>query len=68
MSRVFSPKKGSYMYMCYLDESGVPENTGTSHFVLLGLAVIAEQWSVLDQTIAACKRPFKLGDVEIHTA
>ncbi len=56
------------MYMCYLDESGVPENTGTSHFVLLGLAIVAEQWSSLEQQITIQKRRFGLQDAEIHTA
>lgn len=56
------------MYMCYLDESGVPEDAGTSHFVLLGLAVIGEQWKALENQITACKNKYGLGDSEIHAA
>ena len=56
------------MYMCYLDESGVQENTGTSHFVLVGLAVVAEQWKSLEQQITQCKQKYDLAEAEIHTA
>jgi hypothetical protein len=56
------------MYMCYLDESGVQENTGTSHFVLLGLAVVAEQWKAIENQITQCKRNYGLADAEIHSA
>ncbi len=54
--------------MCYLDESGVQENTGTSHFVLVGLAILAEHWKQYEIQIAQRKRHFGLEDREIHTA
>lgn len=56
------------MYMCYLDESGVQENAGTSHFVLLGLAVVAEDWKTLENQITQCKQRYGLADAEIHAA
>src|SRR6266446_2388863 len=54
--------------MCYLDESGVQENAGTSHFVLLGLAVVAEDWKALENQIGQCKQRYGVADAEIHTA
>jgi hypothetical protein len=54
--------------MCYLDESGVPESTGTSHFVLVGLAIPAEQWKVFDRQVSVCKDSFGLREAEIHAA
>ena len=56
------------MYICYLDESGVQENTGTPYFVLSGLAIPAEQWKDLERQITACKRNRGLEDAEIHAA
>lgn len=56
------------MYILYLDESGVQElKAGTSHFVLLGLAVRADQWKTLDANLDRIKAPFELDGVEIHT-
>lgn len=55
------------MYILYLDESGVQEvGAGTSHFVLLGIAVRMDQWKTLDSEIERTKRPFDLEGVEIH--
>ena len=55
-------------YMCYLDESGVQENTGTSHFVLVGLAILAEHWKQYENQIAQKKTYYGLENSEIHTA
>jgi hypothetical protein len=55
-------------YMCYLDESGVQENTGTSHFVLVGLAILADHWKRYEVQIAQRKRQSGLEDAEIHSA
>jgi hypothetical protein len=54
--------------MCYLDESGVQENTGTQYFVLSGLAIPDKQWKALEQQVNNCKRRYGLENVEIHTA
>jgi hypothetical protein len=56
------------MHMCYKDESGTPEQGGTSHFVLLGLVLPAEMWKPRDREVRACCKPFNLEDCEIHTA
>lgn len=56
------------MYILYLDESGVQEiGAGTSHFVLLGLAIRADQWKTLDSNLERIKARFDLAGVEIHT-
>lgn len=56
------------MHICYLDESGVIErHAGTSHFVLLGLAIPAETWKQKDAEISAIKLRHRLGTSEIHT-
>ena len=54
--------------MCYLDESGVTENVSTTHFVLVGFAVQAEQWKWMEKAINRCKVPLGLENTEIHTA
>ena len=54
------------MYICYLDESGVPENAGTTHFILLGLAIQAETWREKDDAITQVKREHRLGTAELH--
>lgn len=57
------------MYLCYIDESGVPEIPGnTSHFVLVGLTIEAPDWKVQDQAVEAVKARFGLVGAEIHTA
>ncbi len=59
---------GADVYNCYLDESGVVENAGTSHFVLLGLAIPAETWRSKDAAISDLKLTHRLGTAEIHAA
>jgi len=55
------------MYILYLDESGVQEiGAGTSHFVLLGLAVRMDQWKTLDANIERQKQAYGLANTEIH--
>lgn len=54
------------MYIAYLDESGVPENANTSHFVLLGLAIRAEAWRGKDVSITDLKVRHRLGTAELH--
>lgn len=55
------------MYVLYLDESGVPEiGAGTSHFVLLGVAVRMDQWKTLDANIEREKGAFELANIELH--
>ncbi len=57
------------MYLCYVDESGVPNIPGnTSHFVLAGLSVPVWHWRACDRDIGNVKRSFGLADAEIHTA
>ncbi|MEN6369989.1 MAG: DUF3800 domain-containing protein [Thermotogota bacterium] len=57
------------MYILYMDESGVEELTaGTSHFVLLGLVIPADQWKQLDLALGNLKARFELRDAEIHAA
>lgn len=56
------------MYLCYIDESGVPEiDQGTSHFVLVGLSIEAWDWKGQDRAVSVVKRKFGLGDAEVHT-
>jgi hypothetical protein len=55
------------MYILYIDESGVEQlGAGTSHFVLLGLAVRIDQWKTLDSNLEREKKAFELGGIEIH--
>jgi hypothetical protein len=56
------------MHICYLDESGTPEPGGTTHFVLLGLALPVFQWKQRDAEIARLKIKHRLEGVEVHTA
>jgi hypothetical protein len=57
------------LHILYVDESGVEEvGGGTSHFVLLGLAIPASQWKSADAQIGEVKDRFGLRDVEIHAA
>jgi hypothetical protein len=57
------------MYICYLDESGVPQkNAGTTpYFVLLGLAIPARSWRDKDAEIATVLDQHNLYG-EVHTA
>ena len=56
------------MFVCYLDESGVPENAGTRYFVLVGLAIEAHRWKTIEAEISSRKVSFGLQSDEIHTA
>lgn len=57
------------MYLCYIDESGVPEIPGNSaSFVLAGLAVPIWHWRDADGRIAQIMRKYGLGEQELHTA
>ncbi|MCC6651531.1 MAG: DUF3800 domain-containing protein [Candidatus Eisenbacteria bacterium] len=56
------------MYLCYLDESGTPEPGGTSHFVLLGMALPATSWKRRDAEVSALKTKHRLSREEVHTA
>jgi hypothetical protein len=56
------------MHILYMDESGVEDlGAGTSHFVLLGLAIPAAQWKALDGALATIKGRYGLRDTEIHS-
>jgi len=55
------------VYICYVDESGVVDPAGgTSHFVLVGLAIPAHRWREYDLAFSACKARHRLADREIH--
>lgn len=57
------------MYICYLDESGNTNPADASkHFVLVGLAVLAQSWKHKDGEIDAIKARYGLQGKEIHTA
>ena len=57
------------MHILYVDESGIEDlQSGTSHFVLLGVAIPSEQWKSLDGALGDIKAGYDLRDAEIHTA
>jgi hypothetical protein len=57
------------MYLCYLDESGVPEIPGNStHFVLAGIAIPIERWREADASISEIMARYGLAGEELHTA
>jgi hypothetical protein len=57
------------MYLCYVDESGVPQIPGnTSHYVLCGISIPAIHWKKYDRQIAKVKTNWDLLDQEMHTA
>ncbi|MBI5018485.1 MAG: DUF3800 domain-containing protein [Deltaproteobacteria bacterium] len=57
------------MFICYVDESGTPEVPGTtSHYVLAGVAVPVQSWTVCDQQISRLKANYGLEGAEMHTA
>jgi hypothetical protein len=57
------------VYLCYIDESGVPEVPGnTSHFVLAGLAIPIDRWTEADREITTILSKYDLQNAEIHTA
>jgi len=55
------------MYLCYLDESGSPEDPHNQHFVLAGVALPAHSWKTFDLAIADIKKNYGLENAEIHT-
>ena len=58
-----------FMYLCYLDESGVPEIPGNStHFVLAGIAIPIERWREADASISEIMAKYGLAGEELHTA
>lgn len=62
-----SPQPGGF-FICYLDESGITDLTsGTTHYVLVGLAIPIETWQSKDREITGIKAVFGLQDVEIHS-
>lgn len=57
------------MYLCYIDESGVPVVPGnTSHFVLAGLSIPVLLWSKADSAVAGVLKKYDLEHEELHTA
>lgn len=57
------------MYLCYLDESGVPEIPGNStHFVLAGIAIPIDRWREADAAISEIMGRYGLAGEELHTA
>jgi hypothetical protein len=57
------------MYLCYVDESGVPEIPGNStHFVLAGIAIPVEHWRDADRAVSAVMARYDLSNRELHTA
>jgi Protein of unknown function (DUF3800) len=57
------------MYLCYVDESGVPQIPGnTSHFILCGLSIPAEHWKKCDSEVGSLKQRWNLANTEVHTA
>jgi Protein of unknown function (DUF3800) len=56
------------VHIAYLDESGVVEAAGTSHFVLVAVAIPAATWKDKDQQLSKIKEKHRLAGKEIHTA
>lgn len=57
------------MYLCYLDESGVPEIPGNStHFVLAGIAIPIDRWREADASISEIMAKYGLAGEELHAA
>lgn len=57
------------MYVCYIDESGVPDIPGnTSHFVLAGISIPIWNWRAADNDVAAVMKKYGLQNAEFHTA
>ncbi len=57
------------MQLCYLDESGTPEQPGnSSHYVLVGLSIPDEYWKRHFDEIEEIKGRYDLQDSEIHVA
>lgn len=57
------------MYIMYIDESGTPDlGQKPDHFVLLGIAIPIDSWSVCSSEIRLIKDRHHLKDQELHTA
>jgi hypothetical protein len=56
------------VYIAYLDESGVVEAAGTTHFVLVGVAIPASTWKERDARLHSIKAKYRMQDAEVHTA
>jgi hypothetical protein len=57
----------TFMYLCYIDESGTSDIPGnTSHFVLLALCIPIYHWRTCDKDIEAIKGKYQLENTEIH--
>ena len=58
------------MYLLYIDESGVPgHDPGSTHFVVLGLAIHESTWYALEARVAGVRRRFGLDPAaELHAA
>jgi len=58
------------MYLCYIDESGVPESSGnTSHFVLAGISIPVWHWSDCESEIKTLKKKYYIdSSTEIHVS
>ena len=64
----FTGCEAKAMYLCYIDESGVPEiGRGTSHFVLVGLSIESWDWKRQDRVVSTVKNRYGLSNEEIHT-
>jgi hypothetical protein len=56
------------VYIASLDESGVVEPSGTTHFVLVAFAIPAARWKDSDARLQMIKAKHRLADHEVHTA
>ncbi len=57
------------MHLCYLDESGTPEQPGTSsHYILVGLSIPDQYWKRHFVEVEAVKRRYGLEGSEVHVA
>jgi hypothetical protein len=56
------------VYIAYLDESGVVEPAGTTHFVLVAFAIPASRWKDGDARLQTIKAKHRLAENEVHTA
>ena len=57
------------MHLCYIDESGTPDQPGnTSHYVLAGLSIPDQFWKQHHEQLESIKGQYGLEDTEIHAA
>lgn len=67
-AQVPTPPEPGGFFICYLDESGITDLTaGTTHYILVGLAIPIETWQGRDREITGVKAAFSLQDIEIHS-